>query len=493
MLSIFYTVLMSVESTHPLYVENTVLWQLVSDCIEGQSAIRQAGEKYLPKPSGMDSEAFKNYLNRAIFTMFTSRAADGLYGQIFSKLPEKVGEIPPVFQDFLDNCDKSGTSVDQFASDLVWASLAKPWGGILVDHSPVPEGTTQAEKEKLGLTSFLRWYSAESVDNWRYETINDQSVLVMVKLKEVYYVIDKDEFAPVEKIRYRVLKLVNGQSLEKPRPQNIVYIQQVWEKSEDKKEWIVVETYVPEMDGLPLNFIPFFTCPAKEPEKSMLLPSAYLNIGHYQLIADYINNLHLTGTPTAIGTNIEPERDEKGNPKPIGLGASRIILMNSSSDKEPKIFFLEPAGTGANNIRNGLESYEKNLEIMGGSPIKKSKAGVETAEAARIHQAGENSVLGSFTLNMSERLTQAIRLGARWRGVPEDITDNFIYSLNLDYEGTLSKIDDVNLGLRKVDSGVMSATRFMTEVEGMSDEEARAEIQRIQDETTTHESIGAEE
>jgi len=165
---ILYSVFMSAETVHSLYAENVSLWTLIEDCIDGQEAIKKAGIAYLPKPSGMDDEAYKGYLTRAIFTMFTSRAAEGLYGQIFSKLPEKQGEISGIFQDFLDNVDKSGTSIDQFASDLVWASLAKPWGGILVDHSPVPSGISQAEKEKLGLTSFLRWYSAESVDNWRY-------------------------------------------------------------------------------------------------------------------------------------------------------------------------------------------------------------------------------------------------------------------------------------------------------------------------------------
>jgi len=469
---------MSVETVHPLYTENAPLWQKVEDCINGQEAVRKAAEVYLPRPSGMDDLDYKGYLERAVFTMFTARAAEGLYGQIFSKLPEKQGEIPELFQDFLDNADKSGTSIDQFASDLVWASLAKPWGGILADHSPVPAGISQAEKERLGLTSFLRWYSAESVDNWRYDTINDQSVLVMVKLKEVYQEIEDDEFAPATKTRYRVLKLVNGQSLESPR-EGMVYIQQIWEKITDKKEWAVSELIIPELDGKPLDFIPFFTCPAKEPEKSMLLPSAYLNIGHYQMTADYNWNLHLTGTPTGILVNVEPEQDKDGKPKPVIFGGSRVMLINGMDGKEPKAFFLEPAGTGANNILHGLEGYEKNLEIMGGSPIKKSKQGVETAEAARIHQAGENSVLGSFSLNMSERLTLAIRLCARWRGVPEAITEKFFLWLNMDFENDANKSEARQLGISLVDAGLMSREKFLADIEELEEADIAKELAAI--------------
>jgi len=469
---------MGIENVHPLYTENLPLWSLVEDVINGQTAVKNKGEVYLPRPSGMDQEAYKSYLTRATFAMFSSRAAESLYGQIFSKLPEKQGEIPQAFQDFLDNVDKSGTSIDQFASDVVWATLAKPWGGILADHSPVPPGLSQAEKEKLGLTSFLRWYSAESVDNWRYDTINDQSVLVMVKLKEVYQEIEADEFNPKAKTRYRVLKLVNGQTLESPK-EGMVYIQQVHEKN-DKNEWAITGIFIPELDGKPLDFIPFFTCPAKEPEKSMLLPSAYLNIGHYQMTADYNWNLHLTGTPTPVGINIEVKINEKtGKPEPIGLGGSSVLVFNNVGDKEPRIMFLEPNGSGAGNILNGLGGYEKNLEIMGGSPIKKSKQGVETAEAARIHQAGENSVLGSFTLNISERLTQAIRLGARWRGVPEAITEKFNYLLNMNYDGDLSKDEEKNIAMREIDNGVMSPYRYLTKIEGLDEEDAKAELQRI--------------
>jgi len=475
---------MNVETTHPAYMESLPLWSLTEDVINGQMAVKNKGEVYLPKPSGMDDQAYKSYLARAVFTMFTARACEQLYGQIFSKLPEKQGEIPPAFQDFLANVDKSGTSVDQFASDIVWATLQKPWGGILADHSPVPPGLSQAEKEKLGLTSFLRWYSAESLDNWRYDTINDRSILVMVKLKEVYQQIVDDEFNPKTKTRYRVLKLVDGQTLENPR-EGMVYIQQVWEKATDKEEWIITGTFIPELDGKPLDFIPFFTCPAKEPEKSMLLPSAYLNIGHYQMTADYNWNLHLTGTPTPVGVNIEAKINEKtGKPEPVGLGGSQMQLLNNFGDREPKVFFLEPAGTGANNILHGLEGYEKNLEIMGGSPIKKSKAGVETAEAARIHQAGENSVLGSFSLNMSEVLTQVIRCAARWRGIPEAVTKLFNYLLNQDYENDQNNIEARKMGISLVDAGLMSKDRFLTEIEAMDENEAKEEIALINGEGT---------
>jgi hypothetical protein len=49
------------------------------------------------------------------------------------------------------------------------------------------------------------------------------------------------------------------------------------------------EPITPRIDGNALDYIPFFTCPGGEPEKSMLLGLAFENIGHYQKTADYEN------------------------------------------------------------------------------------------------------------------------------------------------------------------------------------------------------------
>jgi len=101
---------MSVETVNPAYTENIPLWSLVEDVVNGQTAVKNRGEDYLPRPSGMDQEAFSGYLKRATFAMFTARACEQLYGQIFSKFPEKQGGIPQAFQDFLDDAGDSGRS-----------------------------------------------------------------------------------------------------------------------------------------------------------------------------------------------------------------------------------------------------------------------------------------------------------------------------------------------------------------------------------------------
>jgi hypothetical protein len=119
------------------------------------------------------------------------------------------------------------------------------------------------------------------------------------------------------------------------------------------------------------------------------------------------------------------------------------------------------------------------MAILGARIISVEKKGVETAEAARIHRAGENSVLGSFAMNMSELLTKAARLGARWRCVPESITEKWSIELNVDYEGDASQVDEKRVGMLEVEAGLMTKKRYLKTFEGMINEEAEAELQEI--------------
>jgi hypothetical protein len=481
---------MSVETVHPLYTENLPLWEKVRACVSGQADVKAQGNTYLPeqgktgsKPEDVasDKARYEAYIKRAVFTGFTTRTAEGLYGQVFAKEPEKTGEHLELFDKLLSNVDKGGTSLDQFSSDLVWDNIQAPWGGILVDHSPNAEGLNQAEKEKLGMGAFMRRYPAESADNFRYGTVNDKSTLVMVKLKENYQVVTDDEFNPADKIRYRVLRLVDGKTLLEP-VSGAAYIQEIWEQT-DEGEWVITDSFTPKIEGKPLDFIPFFLCPANDPDKSMLLPVADQNISHYQLDAELKNILHLHAMPTGVLLGVDPpmktiktSEGEKTEPADIVMG--KMLILKASGEGTPNAKYMEPAGTGAAQISAKMENIEKLIELMGATFYKKTR-GQETATAAKIHQAGENAVLGSYALNMSEKITGATRLYLWWSGIPKEIADLFTYALNMDYEYDISMVDERNIGIREVDAGLKSRLTYIMETTGKSEEEAKAEIELI--------------
>jgi len=414
------------------YAAKLTQWKTVRDCVEGQNAIKNGGTKYLPRPAGQTDDDYNNYKERAVFFDGTSRTAEGLHGLIFAKDPVQVGadKIPEAFKELLKNVDASGTSLDQFTSNIVWDAMQTAWGGILVDHPPVEPGTSIADSKGI---AYLKWYAAESIYWCSYSVIRGAKKLSLVVLREdIEGVNPEDEFDIVTTEAYRVL------SFDKEG-----YIQRVFVKDKNAKNgFLEQEPIYPMIDAKRLDFIPFYTLPGEVPEKSMLLGLAYENIGHYQKTADYENGLHLTGTPTPIAENMEqPSIEDKktGEKKDVAvkLGGRQFLFFAQRDDNgtfaDVRTKFLEFTGAGLGQILQGLNGCLDRMAKLGIMAIGAEKKGVETAEVARIHRASEHGVLGAFARSANEKITAAIRLFAVWNGITEDEANLWSYELTTDY------------------------------------------------------------
>jgi hypothetical protein len=413
---------MPVNTACAEYNDNRDKWETVRDTIAGDTAIKKKGETYLPRPGGQDNGDYKRYAQRAVFFDATSRTAEGLHGHIFAKDPVQTGELSDAFKERLKNVDASGTNIDQFAADITWDSIQTCWGGILVDHVPVTDGTPAADVEG---GAFLKWYAAESVINWRYAAVKGVNKLVLAVLREDRVAeTSGDEFVIGAVERYRVLSFDDKGE----------YIQRIYERTGSAADFTLIgEPITPKMAGKPFYEIPFFTCPGRSPEKSMLLGLAIENIGHYQKTADYENGLHYTGVPTPVAENMKQPVDETtGNPVDVKLGGSSFLFFDGG-DKAVKVKYLEFTGAGLGQLLQALNACLDRMAKLGIQAIGAEKKGVETAEVASIHRASENGVLGAFARNMSDKITQAVRLMALWNNIPDTEAEAWSYELNTSF------------------------------------------------------------
>ena len=410
---------MGVDHKCSAYTKHSDNWKKVRDVLVGEQAIREGGTRYLPRPAGMDDSEWKCYLERAHFFGATGRTADGLHGAIFQKKPVLSEDAPEKLKELLADIDRSGRTLDQFASDCVWDALPTNWGGILVDYPSVDDTIDRGTAERLGLRAYAAWYSAESIINWRFETRGNQQVLTFLVLHEPYSrQLAGNEFETENKNRYRVLNF----------DENGNYQVRIYDYASEGGLTAPVATAFPKIKNENLKFIPFFTFPGKEPDKSMLLDLANENIGHYQKTADYENGLHLTGIPTPYASCRAPI-NEKGETITVEMGGNRFLWLG---DPAATAAYLEFTGQGLSTLEKAIQNCEERMAILGARIISAEKKGVESADAARIHRAGENSVLASFALNASDVLTKVIRLLAQWEDIPgcEEVT----YRLNSEYD-----------------------------------------------------------
>lgn len=422
---------MPVINEHKLYSEYKFDWKEVRDCVKGNRAIKKGREIYLPMLSGQNAKDYERYIKKVKFFGATGRTLEGLHGNIFRKAPEYTGIVSDTFNESLKDVDLRGTNIEQFVSDIVADVLQTNWGGILVDYARGEEAVSLAEAEKKGLKWYLKYYPAESIINWEYKTIKGKIKLSMVVLLEPCVVKNaNDKFSVKLSNKYRVLYIDEETGK---------YKQELYDEENSYIEPIEKEIKIT-MNSEEMDEIPFYTLPGNEPEKSMLYDLAQMNLQHYQDTADYNNGKHYTSIPTPIAIGLKPEMDETKNPpepKPISIGGTEFrFFPNEEGIPGVDVKYLEFTGQGMKALTDGITHLESQMAILGAHIIAAEKKGVESAEALKIHRIGENGVLSTFTRNISNSITKAIR--KKGQGDNEDINKLNAWAVNFNTDYDLS-------------------------------------------------------
>lgn len=390
---------MAVDTKHEDYDEHYAQWERCEHAAEGQDEVHEYGVKYLPRLSGQTDQEYKSYKQRALFYNATQRTIDGLTGLLFIKPP--VMEYPAGLETFLEDVTMSGVNLHQFAEMVAEQVVMIGRCGVLVDHPPMTEALTVAQAESLGMRPYMRLYDAESIINWRTERVAGVEMLVLVVLEEEYKVF-KDEFEYECKPQWRVLDLP---------PEG--YRQRVFRKN-DKGDFVLESTIYPTSQGRSIARIPFefFGIRDNTPciDKPPLLDLVDVNLSHYRTTADYEHGLHFTGLPTPVVTGFYS--DDQTAQLRIGSGTAWLL-----PDPAAKAFYLEFTGQGLSELREALRAKEAMMATLGARILAPERKVSETAQAAAIHQAGENSVLASIAQSISIGLTHCVEWMANWVGV----------------------------------------------------------------------------
>ncbi|MBQ0113758.1 MAG: DUF4055 domain-containing protein [Bacteroidales bacterium] len=417
---------MSVDIVHPLYLERLSQWETMRDCIAGEDAIKAKGTVYLPKALGTSLEQYNAYKTRARFVNYTKRTADGLHGLMFRRDPIVERPDNQIMLNILENIDKRGTSLYQFLSDSVYDTMITGWGGYLVDYPSGAEGLNGLEMEEQDIRPYVRYYPAESIVNWKYGVVNGLEQLTLVVLKEKWDIQNDDDiFVHNIETVYRVLYLKENVYHQ------ILYYQDNKNPEKTKEKWVPVEDIIVKINGKTVNTIPFFTTPGKLPDTPMFLDLAKCNIGHYQKTADYENGVHMTTIPTGFITGhdkyVDPETKEE---EAISLGPDNFIMIKEA---DAKVGVLNYAGEGLSHCEKAIEQAMSDMAILGSRLVSTEKGTSESADAAKIHRAGENARLAGFAKNVSEGISKAVKTIAKWL----QLEGNFTVELCTDYD-TLS-------------------------------------------------------
>jgi len=390
-----------VTTEHEEYREYAAVWEEMRDHLKGSRAIKHEGTKYLPmlgdERDQEDRKLYVGYLERALYFEATKRTREAMVGAMFMKPPSFTNLDDKYRADF-KQVTMDGYSMDTFMRNVVHELVSVSRTGVLVER---------AREENGGHLYFVQ-YKAEDIINWRFERLEDDIVLTLVVLEEKYFKQD-GRFETDDKIRFRVLELIDG-----------IYVQSVFESAiGDRDEVYYAETdeIIPVNVGEPLDYIPFvfFTPLGNVPDvcEPVLGSISAINLSHYRTSADLEHGRHYTGLPTAWVAGFDTDQH-------LQLG-SQVAWVSEQANA--RAGFLEFTGQGLGTLQIALAEKQEQMATMGARMLRPPRSGVEAAETARIYQSAESGTLGNLSLAASESFSTLIHYWLTWQGVVEhDVT-----------------------------------------------------------------------
>jgi hypothetical protein len=410
-------------------------WDKLNDCLEGQDAIKAAGEKYLPIPRVDDDPEqnrirYNNYLMRAVWYNATSRTLQGLVGEVYSRDP--VMTIPDELSVFKTDIDGAGVNVNQQSKACLSYVLAYGRAGLLIDYPKTDGPITIAQQKSGEIRPTVTLYRGDEVINWRTRKVGAKRLLSLVVIHESY------EHAPnpfevSTGHQWRVLQLNDANE----------YFVQVWRRRErldtdplydgldtDWFDYIYEETVPTDAAGQPFKSIPFTFVGVMNNDENPDTPPMYdlacLNIAHYRNSADYEESAFMVGQPTAWFSGLTQSwvddvfqgriflGSRAAIPLPVGAQAGLLQVNANSMPKE------------------AMDQKERQMVALGAKLVVNNDV-QRTLGEAQQEEASESSILATATKNVSIAYTFAIQVASQFVVTGGIAIEKILYDLNTDF------------------------------------------------------------
>lgn len=383
--------------------------ELPRTMLGGQRAMHAETTKYLPPHQGeslTDPWAYPARLKRSTFVPFLGRAIGSAVGKVFSKAIVLGGDIPSELAPWLENVDRAGNDLQNFAREVFRDAWADGVSFFLVDYPTAPgQVLSRADEANLSLRPFWTRYAADDLIGWRSEVRDGSVRLTQARLLEVADVAD-GAFDTAKVRRIRVLDLPPGATSA---------TWSLWEEQRDARTgratWVqtVAPTPMAGMDQIPLvpvyvNRTGFFE--GAPPFADL----AFLNLAHYQLLSDLRHVEYTANIPVPVLTGVDHETFAKR----VKWGPNGMLLLPSGAEAS----YLEHTGRAIGELKKTIADMEERIRLLSLEPM--IPKGDLTAMGEAIRAAQAHSVLQASALALEDALEQGLILMAKWAGIRFD-------------------------------------------------------------------------
>lgn len=453
-------------------------YELIRDALAGEVAVKEAGDKYLPRPDPSDlsrenKERYKSYLRRAVFYNVTRRTLSALTGQVFMRPAEIV--YPEIMEPVIKNASGTGVSLELTAKRALNYTLAYSRAGVYVDYPSVDDTvTTLADIQSGRIRPTINVVSPMEIINWRTKNIGAEEVLSMVVIAE-YFCANDDGFEVSHEPQWRVLGLDSEGN----------YYQEIWREESSTSRYKRSQYYRHEIiyprgaAGELLREIPFMFIGSDNndanPDNPHFYDLASINIAHYCNSADYEESVFVSGQPTLVISGVDDQwkKDSGGSARVGSVGGIGVPMGGDA-----KLIQAQPNSL----VQKAMEMKEKQMVALGARVVEERSV-QRTATEASLDSASESSILASVTRNVNEAMNWALKWAAQFIGINTDFVE---FHLNTDFEISKMKSEDRRQLLAEWQNGAITFEEMRTQLakSGIATEEDESAKSKIDDSMT---------
>lgn len=371
------------------------------DCISSGTQYFRANAKiYLPQEPQELEDAWHRRVNHATFSPYVMRIAEQAVGLILRKdisleSNSEDSDIDPYWEEFRDDCDGHGTSIDSFARRVCLSSILYGHAGLLVDF-PSREAAPSLQAERLsGLRPyFVGPIDAKAIIGWRRDSNDPLSPVTQVRINE-YVSVPLGEFGESIERQIRVLEPGKYRIYRREHSNR--------QSSSGQGQWYIYDQGTISLDIIPLSMA-YSEKLDEYTSVPPLLAIANLNISHAQRNADLQHALHVAAMPIMVLKGFDEASD------PVGLSVNNAILLPPEGDA----MMIEPASQSFQAQQDYLTKLEEQMSSLGISTLFQQKMAGETAESKKISRSDSDALISIISKDLERCLQNAINIAAEF-------------------------------------------------------------------------------
>jgi hypothetical protein len=408
-----------VSTPNDEYSEMQPQWELVDALLEGTTAMRKAGKRYLPK---FDSETPNDYEARlacATLVPVYGETIANMTGRVFAK-PISVKDKPGTrVNAFLEDFDGLGHDFNEVAATWFCNALARGLHYGLVDQTHVPGAKTKADTIKAGQRSYVALIHPSKILGWILS--DDGKKVLQVRISECYT--EKDGEYHVKKLE-QIRVLTPG----------------AWETQrctlkDGKKIWIVHEQGTMGTKEIPL--VPLYTrqtgvMTARPPLENL----AHLNLKHWTEQSDQDNSVRFARVRLGFFIGVDPKAETPAN-------TSIFTCLPMGSD----VKIVQGSAESVEVGQKALDALMVNMREAGAKLLYKEAASGKTDAEARDDAVAEQSALARMSKSLEDALDQVLAFMAELESERAGtVTVNGNFDVDYTPAQTMDIVAKLNLG-----------------------------------------------